>query len=90
MQASVIGLARNCSNSIIFVRYGFKCRFLGGHIQVSESGELSLAIDEDKKARAVLTAHEVNFVGAEVQKMLRSKKVSASPSLKTNSECSNR
>ena len=37
-------------------------------------------MDEDKKARAVLTAHEVNFVGAEVQKMLRSKKVSAGPS----------
>jgi tRNA-dihydrouridine synthase 3 len=34
-------------------------------------------VDEDKKARAILTAHEVNFVGADVQKMLRSKKVSA-------------
>jgi hypothetical protein len=34
-------------------------------------------VDEDKKARAVLTAHEVNFVGADIQKMLRSKKVSA-------------
>ncbi|KAF8801086.1 zinc finger dihydrouridine synthase [Phlegmacium glaucopus] len=55
-------------------RYGLKCRFLGGHIQISESGEPSLAVDEDKKARAVLTAHEVNFVGPEVQKMLRSRK----------------
>ena len=35
-------------------------------------------MDEDKKALAVLTAHEVNFVGIDVQKMLRSKKVSAS------------
>jgi hypothetical protein len=43
-------------------------------------------VDEDRKARAVLTAHEVNFVGAEIQKMLRSKKVTASPSLK---RCSN-
>ncbi|KDR71559.1 hypothetical protein GALMADRAFT_791101 [Galerina marginata CBS 339.88] len=55
-------------------RYGFKCRFLGGHILISDSGELSLAGDEDKKARAVLTAQEVNFVGPDVQRMLRSKK----------------
>ena len=41
--------------------------FLGGHIQISESGELSLAVDEDKKARAVLPvrSQEVNFVGAD-------------------------
>lgn len=56
-------------------RYGFKCRFLGGHVKFSETGELSLVGDEDKKARAALTAHEVNFVGADVQRMLRSKKV---------------
>ncbi|KAF8151441.1 zinc finger dihydrouridine synthase [Crassisporium funariophilum] len=55
-------------------RYGFKCRFLGGHIRISDSGELSLVGDEDKKARAALTAHEVNFVGADVQRMLRSRK----------------
>ena len=29
--------------------------------------ELSLAVDEDKKARAVLRSHEVNFVGAELE-----------------------
>lgn len=63
----------------LLIRYGFKCRFLGGHVQVLESGEPRLAVDEDKKARAVLTAHEMNFVSAEVQKMLRSKKVSANP-----------
>ncbi|KAF8881681.1 hypothetical protein CPB84DRAFT_1687038 [Gymnopilus junonius] len=55
-------------------RYGFKCRFLGGHVKISESGELSLAGDEDKKARAALTAHEINFVGPDVQKQLRSRK----------------
>ncbi|KJA22425.1 hypothetical protein HYPSUDRAFT_67097 [Hypholoma sublateritium FD-334 SS-4] len=55
-------------------RYGFKCRFLGGHIRIAETGEMSLAGDEDKKARAALTAHEVNFVGADVQKALRSRK----------------
>lgn len=81
MQVSINGgLAITYSNSTIPIRYGFKCRFLGGHIQRSESGELSLAADEDKKARAVLTAQEVNFVGPEIQKMLRSRKVSASPS----------
>ena len=56
-------------------RYGFKCRFLGGHVRTAETGELSLVGDEDKKARAALTAHEVNFVGADVQKALRSRKV---------------
>lgn len=56
-------------------RYGFKCRFLGGHIRIAETGEMSLVGDEDKKARAALTAHEVNFVGADVQKALRSRKV---------------
>jgi len=30
--------------------------------------------DDDKKARAALTAHEVNFVGADVQRQLRSRK----------------
>ncbi|PPQ85978.1 hypothetical protein CVT25_001677 [Psilocybe cyanescens] len=56
-------------------RYGFKCRFLGGHIRISEeSGELSLVDDEDKKARAAVTAREVNFVGPDVQKVLRSRK----------------
>ena len=39
-------------------------------------------VDEDKKARAVLMAHEVNSVGSDVQKMLRSRKVFTAPSLK--------
>ena len=29
----------------ILVRYGFKCRFLGGHVHVSESRELILTVD---------------------------------------------
>lgn len=63
-------------------RYGFKCRFLGGHIRISEeSGELSLVDDEDKKARAAVTAREVNFVGPDVQKVLRSRKVRYSSTL---------
>ncbi|RDB17331.1 tRNA-dihydrouridine(47) synthase [NAD(P)(+)] [Hypsizygus marmoreus] len=55
-------------------RYGFKCRFLGGHIRTDESGTLVLVADEDKKAQAVLSKNEVNFVGPEIQKQLRSKK----------------
>lgn len=55
-------------------RYGFKCRFLGGHVRISETGELILVGDDDKKSRAALTAHEVNFVGADVQRQLRSRK----------------
>lgn len=56
-------------------RYGFKCRFLGGHVRVDESGSLALIGDDDKKARAALTAVEVNYVGAETQKLLKTKKV---------------
>jgi tRNA-dihydrouridine synthase 3 len=56
-------------------RYGFKCRFLGGHIRKDEHGALTLIDDEEKKAHAALTALEVNFVGSDTQKLLRSKKV---------------
>jgi len=55
-------------------KYGFKCRFLGGHVRISDSGELSLVGDDDKKVRAALTAQEVNFIGADVQRQLRSRK----------------
>jgi len=55
-------------------RYGFKCRFLRGHVRISDSGELSLMGDDDKKAHAALTAHEVNFVGADVQRQLPSRR----------------
>ncbi|CAA7264440.1 unnamed protein product [Cyclocybe aegerita] len=59
-------------------RYGFKCRFLGGHVRFEqgEDGQASLSLvgGDDKKARAALSSNEVNFVGAEVQKQLRSRK----------------
>ncbi|GLB39772.1 putative catalyzes the synthesis of dihydrouridine, a modified base found in the D-loop of most tRNAs [Lyophyllum shimeji] len=55
-------------------RYGFKCRFLGGHVRSDDSGKLQLLRDEDKKARAASTSREVNFVGPEIQKLLRSRK----------------
>lgn len=63
-------------------RYGFKCRFLGGHVKITPAGgstdvteELTLVTDEDKKARAAVSMKEMNFVGADVQKALRSRKV---------------
>ena len=60
-------------------RYGFKCRFLGGHVAVNtdtdvQTPSLTLIGDDDQKARAALTANEINFVSAEVQRQLRSRK----------------
>ncbi|KAJ2919731.1 hypothetical protein MD484_g703, partial [Candolleomyces efflorescens] len=55
-------------------RYGYKCRFLGGHISEGSEGNITLSADEDRKAQAALTAHEMNFVSADVQKDLRSRK----------------
>ncbi|KAF8888787.1 zinc finger dihydrouridine synthase [Infundibulicybe gibba] len=54
-------------------RYGFKCRFLGGHVR-EQDGSLQLVGDEDTKARAALTALEVNFINPESQRLLRTKK----------------
>lgn len=56
-------------------RYGLKCRFMGGHTREDEKGELVLVVDEEKKARSVFTAMEVNYVGPGVLKQLRSKTV---------------
>jgi tRNA-dihydrouridine synthase 3 len=55
--------------------YGFKCRFLGGHVHTDETGNIALAGDEDKKARAVLTANELNFISSDIRNALRTKKV---------------
>ncbi|KAJ3721159.1 zinc finger dihydrouridine synthase [Lentinula raphanica] len=59
-------------------KYGFKCRYLSAHIQktTAEDGteSLSLVVDEKKKAHAAVSAKEVNYVGAETQKLLRTKK----------------
>ncbi|KAG6849880.1 tRNA-dihydrouridine synthase 3 [Arthromyces matolae] len=42
-------------------RYGFKCRFLGGHVQTDENGKLALTKDEEKKSRTAVSSQEVNF-----------------------------
>ncbi|KIK61755.1 hypothetical protein GYMLUDRAFT_42796 [Collybiopsis luxurians FD-317 M1] len=59
-------------------RYGFKCRYLSAHLQKTHSGDengsLSLIVDEGRKAHAAISAKEVNYVGAETQKLLRTKK----------------
>ncbi|KAF8651519.1 hypothetical protein AX16_004715 [Volvariella volvacea WC 439] len=56
-------------------RYGYKCRFFGGHSKADDTGNLVMANpDENKKAQAALTAHELNFVGPDIQKALRSRK----------------
>ncbi|KAF9045905.1 zinc finger dihydrouridine synthase [Hymenopellis radicata] len=54
--------------------FGFKCRFLRSHLRKTEDGSVELLTDEDKKANTAISAKEANFVGAEVQKLLRSKK----------------
>ena len=56
-------------------KHGLKCRFLGGHVRKGEDGQLSLIVNEEKKATAVSTETEVNFVGPEALKQIRTKKV---------------
>ncbi|KAG6890243.1 tRNA-dihydrouridine synthase 3 [Termitomyces sp. T32_za158] len=55
-------------------RYGFKCRYLGGHFQTDTSGNLVLVKDQEKKASTAVSSRELNFIGGDVQKQLRSKK----------------
>lgn len=59
-----------------FSRYGYKCRFLGAHVHTDDTGNIALIGDEDKKARAALTANELNFVGSDIRNALRTRKVS--------------
>ncbi|KAJ4469542.1 zinc finger dihydrouridine synthase [Lentinula aciculospora] len=59
-------------------KYGFKCRYLSAHIRKAPSDDgtetLSLIVDEQKKAHATISAKEVNYIGSETQKLLRTKK----------------
>ena len=59
-------------------KHGFKCRFLGAHVKATAddfSDELSLVVDGDKAAHAAVSAAELNFVGPDVRKQLRTRKV---------------
>jgi tRNA-dihydrouridine synthase 3 len=48
-------------------KYGFKCRYLSAHIRKTEDGDgiPSLAVDEEKKAHAAVSAKEMNYIGGE-------------------------
>ena len=59
-------------------RHGFKCRFLGAHVEAAGDGisdESSLIIDGEKAAHAAVSAAELNFVDPDVRKQLRTRKV---------------
>ncbi|KAJ6616709.1 hypothetical protein B0H10DRAFT_2036019 [Mycena sp. CBHHK59/15] len=55
-------------------RFGFRCRFLNGHLRDDGSGIPELTKDEDKMAYAALTTVEANRLSSHMQKLLRSKK----------------
>lgn len=57
-------------------RHGLKCRFLGAHVQAREDGTLEPAVDEERVAPAAVASKELNYAGADVLKLLRTKKVS--------------
>ncbi|KAJ7168917.1 zinc finger dihydrouridine synthase [Mycena filopes] len=55
-------------------RFGFRCRFLGGHVRQNDAGVAELVKDEEKMAYAALASGESNRITNDAQKMLRSKK----------------
>ncbi|KAF7800240.1 hypothetical protein EIP86_011487 [Pleurotus ostreatoroseus] len=58
-------------------KHGLKCRFLGGHVRKSEDGQYHLTVDEELKTRAAVSETEVNFVGQDTLKLIRTKKLEA-------------
>ncbi|KAF7333300.1 tRNA-dihydrouridine(47) synthase [NAD(P)(+)] [Mycena sanguinolenta] len=56
-------------------RYGFRCRFLAGHLRHDESGAQELIKDEEKMAFAATNSVEVNRLSNHAQKLLRTKKL---------------
>jgi tRNA-dihydrouridine synthase 3 len=56
-------------------KYGFKCRFLGGHIGRGEDGTLVLLTDPERTAAAAITAVEKNSIEMSALKSLRRKEV---------------
>jgi len=53
---------------------GLKCRFLGAHAQKTDAGTWEVTVDEEKKARSAVLEAELNFIGADTLKKLRTKK----------------
>ncbi|KAI9569197.1 hypothetical protein HD554DRAFT_2328226 [Boletus coccyginus] len=52
-------------------RLGLKCRFLGAHARVDDSGAVMLVTDEGKKSGIAPSNAELNQVSAEILKLLR-------------------
>ncbi|KAJ7210923.1 zinc finger dihydrouridine synthase [Mycena pura] len=55
-------------------RFGFRCRYLAGHVRYDASGAPELIKDEEKSAYAALASAESNRLSAQTQKLLRTKK----------------
>ncbi|TCD67355.1 tRNA-dihydrouridine synthase 3 [Steccherinum ochraceum] len=55
-------------------RMGLKCRFLGAHARKTDAGDWEVTVDEEKKARSAVLEAELNFIGGETLKKLRTKK----------------
>ncbi|KAH8083352.1 zinc finger dihydrouridine synthase [Cristinia sonorae] len=53
---------------------GLKCRFLGGHVRKTETGKWEVTVDEEKRAQSAIFETELNFIGGDTVKKLRSKK----------------
>ncbi|THH29491.1 hypothetical protein EUX98_g4689 [Antrodiella citrinella] len=53
---------------------GLKCRFLGAHVRKTDTGSYEMTVDEERQALSAVTEAELNFVGADTLKKLRSKK----------------
>lgn len=56
-------------------RAGYKCRFLGAHVNKSDAGSLDLVKDIEKVSRRKLETIEMNFLPPEAFKNLRTRKV---------------
>ncbi|KAJ7724789.1 hypothetical protein B0H16DRAFT_1333288, partial [Mycena metata] len=54
-------------------RFGFRCRYLGGHVRYTDASAAELVNDEEKMAYTALGG-KVNPITNDAQKMLRSKK----------------
>lgn len=57
-------------------RHGLRCRFLGSHVRINSLGNVELATDEEKVARRTIETTELNYIGVDVLKQVRSRKVS--------------
>lgn len=56
-------------------RHGLKCRFLGAHVKRGDAGQLEVLRDDEKLAHRKVETSELNYLGPDALKQLRSKKV---------------